>query len=107
MTKYLIAVLLLILAGYGAREAMPLISGPSLTVTSPADGETVKDGIVTISGHEARSVALSLDGAPLLPEQDGSFSSKLAFAAGTSVLTFKATDRFGKSVTVRRLIYVP
>src|SRR3989338_1183954 len=37
MLKYLIGAVLLVLALYGAVKAWPLIAGPSLSVTSPAD----------------------------------------------------------------------
>ncbi|KKU80823.1 MAG: hypothetical protein UY07_C0032G0007, partial [Parcubacteria group bacterium GW2011_GWA1_47_8] len=35
MTRYLIALVLCVLVGYGLVEAWPLLAGPSLSVTSP------------------------------------------------------------------------
>ena len=48
------AIALLILIIYGFTEARPLISGPSLTLTSPADGQTIPDGVLTVAGKAAR-----------------------------------------------------
>ncbi len=107
MVRYLLAALVIVLCGYGAVEAYPILAGPSLTLTSPAPFTTATSGLVTVSGHAYRTVALTLDGAPVLPDQDGSFSSSLALPSGGSILTLTATDRFGRSVTKTRTVYVP
>lgn len=107
MTKPLIAIALAALIGYGLWELHPLLAGPAITLASPANGATVAGGVVTVAGRAARAVALTLDGAPLLPEQNGRFTETLALPPGGSILTLMATDRFGRSVTTTRLIYVP
>lgn len=107
MTKYLLSAVLLVIAVYGSIEAWPLIMGPSLSIDSPADNASYPDGIVSIRGEAARAAALSLNGAPLLHDQDGGFSSILTFPRGGSILTFVATDRFGRTVTATRSIFVP
>ena len=107
MTKYLIASILTIGACYGLVEAWPLLSGPSLALVVPTDNATFPGGIVSVSGTVARAAQLTLDGAPVLYDQDGSFSSTLTFPHGGSILTFVATDRFGRSVTATRNIFVP
>ncbi len=107
MTRYVIAAVLIIAVLYGLVEAWPLLAGPALSVASPANNETFSDGIVPIQGVALRAAELSLDGMPLLHDQDGSFSSTLTFPRGGSILTFVATDRFGKAVTATRSIFVP
>ena len=107
MLKYLIGAVLLVLALYGAVKAWPLIAGPSLSVTSPADYASFPDGVVMVEGVATRAATLTLDGAPLLHQENGSFSSTLTFPRGGSILTLVATDRFGRSVTVIRNIFVP
>lgn len=107
MTKYLLAIVLVLLAGYGALEAWPLVAGPSLSISSPVEGESVPDGILTVVGRALRVNALSLDGAPLLPDQQGNFSATLTFPAGGTILTFVATDRFGRTITKTREVFVP
>ncbi|MBU6321024.1 MAG: hypothetical protein KGI78_00160 [Patescibacteria group bacterium] len=107
MNRALIAVVLAVVLGYGLFEGYPLLAGPSLVVASPAEGAHAPDGVVTVSGRAARTVALTLDGAALLPDQSGRFGATLAFPPGGSILTFTATDRFGRRTTVTRAIYVP
>ena len=107
MTNYLIGAVLLILLGYGGVEAWPLIIGPTLSISSPENFASIPGGIVSVVGTAARGAVLTLDGAPILHEEDGRFSSTLTFPRGGSILTFGATDRFGRSVATTRNIFVP
>ncbi len=107
MTRYFILAVLCVLAGYGLVEARPVIVGPALSITSPADNAVFSNGIVTVSGRAARAAVLTLNGATLLHEEDGSFSSVLTLPRGGSILTLAATDRFGRRITTTRAVFVP
>lgn len=107
MNRYFFIAFFVLLFGYGLVEAHPLLAGPTLSIASPKDFATSTDGVFTISGTEARAASLTLDGAPLLADENGFFSEELAFPSGTSILTFVATDRFGRTITKTRTIYVP
>jgi hypothetical protein len=102
-----IALVLLILLGYGLMESWPLIAGPSLTLTSPQDGATIPDGVVTVSGTTKRVGALYVDGAPLLIDEKGDFSRIIVLPRGGAILTLVATDRFGRTITKQESLYVP
>ncbi len=106
-TKYLILAVLLVFGAYGCMEAWPIVAGPSLSIASPRDGTPFPGGVVAIQGRAARAAELTLNGASLLHDQDGSFSSTLTFPRGGSILTFAAVDRFGRTVTATRTIFVP
>ncbi len=107
MIRSLIALVLLIIVGYGLIEAWPLVAGPSLAIVSPLQDAPYPNGIVSIQGEAARAAALTVNGAPVLHDQNGGFSSMLTFPRGGSILTFVATDRFGRTITETRNIYVP
>lgn len=107
MIKYFTLAVLIILTGYGLREAWPLMNGPTLSIESPTHNESSEIGIVSIEGRATRAAALTLNGAPVLRKEDGSFSTILTFPRGGSILTFRATDRFGKTVASTRTIFVP
>lgn len=107
MTRYLIALVLCILVGYGLIKAQALLAGPSLSIISPTDNAPYPGGIVSIQGQAARAATLTLNGAPIPHDQTGLFSSTLTFPPGGSILTFVATDRFGRSVMAIRSIFVP
>lgn len=105
--RRLIIVLLVALLSYGAVKAWPLVSGPSITLSSPVDYATVQDGFLTISGTAHRTESLSLDGGPLLIDQEGRFEKTLLLPRGGAILTLTATDRFGRQLTERRTVFVP
>lgn len=107
MTKYFISAVLLILVAYGLIEAWPLLNGPVLYINSPTNNAPFPSGIVNVIGRAERASAIVLNGAPLLHDQNGGFSSTLTFPRGGSILTFTATDRFGRTVTETRSIFVP
>ena len=103
-----IITILILLAGYGLFEAWPLISGPQLSVASPVSGESIPDGIVNVSGTAKRVVSLTVNGMTLLPDEEtGSFSEVLVLPRGGAILTFVATDRFGRTVYKQEPVYVP
>ncbi len=107
MTKRLLLGLLSLLLLYGFIEAWPLLRGPGLAVTAPADHASVETGIVQITGGTTYVSVLTLNGAPLLYDQNGDFSSTMTFPKGSSILTFRAADRFGRTTTITRTIFVP
>lgn len=106
MIKYLIGAVLLVSIGYGTLEAWPLIVGPKLIIDSPTNNESFPLGMVRVGGEALRATELTVNGAALLYDQDGGFSSTLTFPRGGSILTFVATDRFGRTVTATRNIFV-
>lgn len=106
MTRQLITLVLVIVIGYGLIEAWPLIAGPSLSIASPADHATYASGTMIIEGRAKRAAQLTLNGATLLRDQNGNFSSTLTFPSGGTILTFVATDRFGRTVNKTRSIFV-
>ncbi len=107
MTRHLIAGILIVLAGYGLLEARPLLVGPSLAISSPKNDATLPGGVLSVYGRAARTVALSLDGMPVIPDQNGTFTTSLILPKGGDTLTFTATDQFGRSITETRSVYVP
>lgn len=107
MTRHLTVVILLLIALYGLAEGWPLLAGPSLTIDAPAHNALVPDGILTVTGMVTRAAIFTLNGAPLLYDQNGHFSSTLTFPEGSSILTFVAADRFGKTIKKTRNIFVP
>lgn len=107
MLRYVIGILLLAALGYGLMEAWPLIRGPALTLDSPIESGVFPGGIVRVGGEVRRAARLTINGQATLYDQQGSFSSVFAFPRGGSILTVAVTDRFGRTVTATRSIYVP
>lgn len=105
--KGTIALALLLLVGYGLIEARHLLAGPSIKLAIPSNYTTLEDGFIGISGVANNTENLSLNGGPLPIDEGGNFMETVVVARGSSILSLTATDRFGRSVTERRTIYVP
>lgn len=105
--KGIIALALILLAGYGLIEARHLIAGPSIEIEVPIDYTTSADGFITVSGVARNTEALLLDGSPLPIDQAGRFSETIVLPKGGGILSLIARDRFGRSVTETRTVYVP
>lgn len=107
MVRILIGIVLALLIVYGGFKAYPILSGPALTLSSPAPYATATDGIVTIAGTAKRTETLTLNGAVLLIDEHGDFSTTLTLPPGDAILSLTARDRFGRSVSDVRTVHVP
>lgn len=107
MIRGLVAVVLILLVSYGVVKAFPLLRGPYLSLTTPSNYTTLPDGFLTISGVAHNTEALFLNGGPLLIDPEGRFFTTLLLPSGGSILTLTANDRFGRTITEQRTVYVP
>ena len=107
LVRAAVAFVLFLLLGYGALEAWPLLTGPSLAIESPNHLAYLTDGSARITGRAARTETLWLDGAPLLIDEKGNFAANLLLPSGGAILSLTATDRFGNEITERRTVFVP
>ncbi|MBU1292559.1 hypothetical protein KJ819_00645 [Patescibacteria group bacterium] len=105
-TRPLVALILIALVGYGATRIWPLLSGPSLSFT-PQEHAVLPDGNLALVGKALHTENLWLNGAPLLIDEEGNFSTSLVLPQGNAILSLTATDRFGHEITERRTVFVP
>jgi hypothetical protein len=101
------AVVLVVLVFYGVWKATPLLSGPVLHLESPAEGQSFADGAVVVSGVALHTEKLTLNGAPLLIDGSGNFATTLDMPTGGGILSLTVTDRFGRTHTEQRSVFVP
>lgn len=104
-TRTITAIVLLLLAGYGIYAGASLVRGPVITLTSPAPFVHLEDGTLRIEGKALHTDTLWLNGAPLLMDESGRFSTILTLPSGGAILSLTATDRFGRERTVRRSVF--
>lgn len=107
MTRIAVGIILAILVGYGAIKAVPLLSGPSLSIATPSNYTTSVDGFITVSGVANNTETLLFNGGTLLIDPEGRFEKTLLLPSGGAILEFTATDRFGRTVSERRTVYTP
>ena len=91
----IIALLALIVVGYTLYEVKELVSGPSITVYSPHNGETVSTSSLEISGIAKNITDISLDDRSIFIDEKGNFKEELLLSPGYNAITIAAHDRFG------------
>ena len=107
MIRLVLALLLVAVLLYGGVEAAPIIKGPHISLTSPVLGVEIIDGAVSITGTAKRAESLQLNGGPLLIEENGNFAKEITLPRGGAVLSLVATDRFGRTDSLRQAVFVP
>jgi len=104
--KGFVGLVLIALFGYGTLQARHLLAGPSITITIPSNYTTFSDGFVTIEGMAENTENLSLNGGLLPIDEKGHFQKTVVYAKGGGILSLTATDRFGRTVTEQRTIFI-
>lgn len=103
----ILGVLLVGMLGYGVFAALPLLSGPKLSWESPIAYQTGSDGFISVSGNSRYTESLTLNDSQVLLDENDRFATTLLLPSGSAILTVTATDRFGRSVTERRTVFIP
>lgn len=91
-----IAIVVLIIIGYGLAKTQDLIFGTKLIIESPQDGETLDDEVVEIKGVARSATKLEINGKEVVADESGNFSKQYVLADGYNLITISATDRFGR-----------
>jgi len=89
-------ILFILLIAYSLYQARFLILGPQVWITNPQDGQTVENPIVIMEGRAKNIAWISLNDRQIFTDEGGKWGEKLIVSSGTSIMTVKARDRFGR-----------
>jgi len=78
---------------------------PALTVTSPKDGATVTNRLVTFEGTTERGASVSSGPFAATVDDDGTWAIGLIVSDGPNGAVFTATDAAGNSTSVRIVVH--
>jgi hypothetical protein len=95
--QWLFVAFLALILLYSLFQARFLILGPQVKIISPTNGASVPAGLVVVTGSASNVSWLSLDDRQIFTDQLGRWSEKLIASPGTSIITVKARDRFGRT----------
>jgi S-DNA-T family DNA segregation ATPase FtsK/SpoIIIE len=87
-----------IIALYGLYESFDILCGPSLAVSSPLDGQIVKDSLIQIKGQSKRIAKMSIDGRQVFADSNGNFDEPLLLGYGYNIIQVKVNDRFDRQI---------
>lgn len=101
MKKIIIALVVLVIFGYGVFEARRIIAGPELIIDSPQDGSATSTVLVTVMGRVENISFLTINDKPAFANEQGQFVYRYSPPMGYTALTARAVDRFGRKVERR------
>ena len=99
-----LAILFLLLTLYSLYQARFLILGPQVWIESHIDGQTIESPIIILAGRAQNIAWISLNDRQIFTDEKGLWGEKLIVSSGTSIMTLKARDRFGRETEKRVLI---
>ena len=92
----IITLFLICLFGYGAFEVWNYATGPKIILSSPVNGVSVSESLISIDGQGKNTKEITLNDRAIALDEAGNFSEKILLSYGYNVLKLKAEDRFGK-----------
>lgn len=92
----IISLFLVVLFGYGFFELWNYLFGPKIIITSPANGISVSESLISIEGKVKNTKIITLNDRPIVIDEEGNFQEKVLLSYGYNVLFLKAEDRFNK-----------
>ncbi len=106
LTRIVIAVFFIIIAGYAYFEARGILYGPRIEV--PEGVTQVSEQFITLRGRADRIAVLNMNGKPITVTEDGAFEEPYLLSPGLNRVVFDAEDKYGrKRQEVIQIVYVP
>ncbi len=101
-TTTIVIALVIFFGLYGLLRAKEFIRGPNLSIASPQDGAEIHDTDLEIRGSAKNISNISLNGRQIFTNNEGEFKEHLLLPLGYTIIEVKASDRFGREVSLRR-----
>jgi hypothetical protein len=95
----IIGIVVAVVVGYAGFAFRDIVRGPSIVITKPINGETFATSSVELKGISERAQFISLNGKPILIDENGAFSEIIVLSSGYNVSTIEARDKFGHIAT--------
>ena len=107
---FIASVIVIIAAGllyFIYRTSRSYVSGPSITITTPANYAAFSTSTTTIVGIAERVQDITLDGRSITIDDKGNFSETILLMPGYNIETIAAHDQFGHTTEKRlELVYL-
>lgn len=102
--KFLIFLLGLFVLSYGFFQARDYLYGPRLFIENPKNGAEFNESLLTVKGRALDTSYLILNGRAIFTDTDGNFSEELLLALGLNRIKLEAKDKFGKQISIERMV---
>ena len=101
----LVAISILIL-GFILFQYRAAIFNPALKISSPKENATLSSLNIQVSGKTDPDVTLTVNGAQVSVEDNGTFTKQITVFPGTVIIDLRAQNRFGKVSEIKRVVNV-
>ena len=106
LTRIILIVFFVALAGYAYYEVRGLLSGPVIEIDNRI--MEVSEQFITIEGKAERISSLSMNGKTIPVTEDGAFSEGYVLVEGYNRIVLEARDRYGNATDREiEIIYTP
>lgn len=95
-----------VVIGYLIFQYAKFLSAPSLSVTSPKEGEVITQYELSVSGKTDSDAKILVNNQPVIVDDNGNFTTTLDINKETSEVDVVATSRSGKVTEIRRKIEI-
>lgn len=93
----IILIIVLIVLGYAYFASHTFLNGPEIIVTEPRTGISTTTSSIKIIGKALRIQDITLNGRPIIIDDEGNFDENLILAPGYNVSLLRARDKFGRT----------
>ena len=100
----LIAVFVLIFAGYLVWQVKGIMEPPFLNIFSPAEGAVMNQLSTAIQGETEKECQLSINGQEIMIDDQGRFESTVNLSEGINTITISAIKKHGRTTTITKHI---
>lgn len=99
-----IAALWIGIGAYFGWHVYNLFRAPLLVVENPPRDIITQDGSLALSGRAQKETDVTVNGAVIDAEKDGTFHDTITLQDGMNVIEVRAVNKFGKETTVVRRV---
>lgn len=98
LKKILAIIIILTIAGYAYYRTKDFIIGPTITIYSPKNGESVNTSLIEVTGIVKNISYISINDRQIYTNEEGNFKEKLLLYPGYNIISIKVEDRFDRDI---------
>lgn len=99
LATVLIGTLVVGFLGLVVYNVKDMVFGTPLVVHAAADGSTVSDTYLPITGSAKHAQSITINGLAIGVDRQGNFNDGVILSPGYNIVEVRETDRFGKTKT--------
>lgn len=101
-----VALVLLVLVMYVFFQYKSAFFAPALSVSVPQEEQVIATQTITVTGSTEQNTTVTVNGLPTFIDSNGNFKKDITVFPGSSTITVKAVNSFGKISTLERHVTV-